>query len=81
MQLNTPVLRLLPPQRVVDSDQVAPLQYSIVDTGRLLAVSRRTVERLITQGQLATVGRGRLKRVPYDSIVDYQNRHRNDEAN
>jgi excisionase family DNA binding protein len=79
--LTTPILRLLPPQRVVDSDQVAPLQYSIVDTARLLAVSRRTVERLITQGELATVGRGRLKRVPYDSIVDYQNRHRNDEAN
>jgi excisionase family DNA binding protein len=72
---------MLPPQRVADSDQVAPLQYTIIDTARLLSVSRRTVERLIEQGQLATVGRGRLKRVPYDSIVDYQNRHRNDEAN
>jgi excisionase family DNA binding protein len=78
---NTPILRLIPPQRVADSDEVAPLQYSIVDTARLLAVSRRTVERLIAQGELATVGRGRLKRVPYDSIVDYQNRHRSDEAN
>jgi excisionase family DNA binding protein len=78
---NTPILRLLPPQHVIDSDHVAPIQYTIVDTGRLLAVSRRTVERLIAQGELATVGRGRLKRVPYDSIVDYLNRHRNDEAN
>jgi excisionase family DNA binding protein len=78
---HTPILRLLPPQHVVDSDQVAPIQYTIRDTARLLSVSRRTVERLIEQGQLATVGRGRLKRVPYDSIVDYQNRHRNDEAN
>jgi len=41
---------------------------------------RRTVERLIEQGELATVGMGKLKRVPYDSIVAYQNRHRNDEA-
>lgn len=78
---RAPILRMLPPQRVADSDQVAPLQYTIIDTARLLSVSRRTVERLIEQGQLATVGRGRLKRVPYDSIVDYQNRHRNDEAN
>jgi len=43
-------------------------------------VSRRTVEWLIEQGELATVGMGKLKRVPYDSIVAYQNRHRNDEA-
>ena len=75
-----PVLRLLPPQRVADSEQVAPLQFSINDTARMLGFSRRTVLRLIARGELATVGRGRLKRVPYDSIVAYQNRHRNDEA-
>jgi excisionase family DNA binding protein len=79
--MNTPILRLIPPQRVADSDQVAPIQYSIMDTARLLSVSRRTVERLITQGELATVGTGRLKRVPYDSIVAYQQRHRNDGVN
>jgi excisionase family DNA binding protein len=80
MTTHTPVLRLLPPQRVADSDQVVPLQYSIKDTARLLGFSRRTVERLIAHGELATVGRGKLRRVPYDSIVAYQNRHRNDEA-
>lgn len=77
---RTPILHLLPPQRVADSEQIAPLQYKIGDTARLLSVSRRTVERLIEGGELATVGRGKLKRVPYDSIVAYQNRHRNDEA-
>jgi excisionase family DNA binding protein len=46
-----------------------------------LSVSRRTVERLIEQGELATVGRGKLKRIPYDSILAYQNRHRSDAAN
>ncbi len=80
MPSRTPILHLLPPQRVAGSEQVAPLQYSIVDTARLLAMSRRTVERLIMRGELATVGQGKLKRVPYDSIVAYQNRHRNDEA-
>jgi excisionase family DNA binding protein len=78
---TTPILRLIPPQRVADSDQVAPIQYSIMDTARLLSVSRRTVERLIAQGELATIGTGRLKRVPYDSIVAYQQRHRNDGVN
>jgi excisionase family DNA binding protein len=77
---STPVLRLVTPQRVAGSDQIAPLQYKIEDTARLLSVSRRTVERLIEQGELATIGTGKLKRVPYDSIVSYQNRHRNDEA-
>jgi excisionase family DNA binding protein len=80
MNEATPILRLLPPQRVAGSDQVAPLQYTIQDTARLLAVSKRTVERLIQRGKLATVGRGKLKRVPYDAIVAYQNRYRNDEV-
>lgn len=80
MSTATPIIRLLPPQRVADSDQIAPLQYTIADTARLLSVSRRTVERLIEKGELATVGTGKLKRIPYDSIVSYLNRHRNDEA-
>ncbi len=78
---HKPNLRLVMPQRLTDSGQVAPLQYKIEDTSRLLSVSRRTVERLIASGELSTVGAGKLKRVPYDSIVAYQNRHRNDEVN
>jgi excisionase family DNA binding protein len=78
MNERTPILRLLPPPKVADSDQVAPLQYKIVDAARLLAVSRRTIERLIRRGELETVGQGRLLRIPYDSIVAYQNRHRNE---
>lgn len=73
-----PILRMIPPQRVADSDQIAPLQYTLKDTARLLAVSRRTVERMIARGELSTVGRGKLRRVPYDGIVAWQNRNRND---
>jgi excisionase family DNA binding protein len=76
--MNTPVIRLLPPQKVAGGDLIAPLQYTIVDTARLLSVSRRTVERLIAVGELGTVGMGKLKRVPYESIVAYQNRNRNE---
>lgn len=72
-------LRLLPPQRVADSEQVAPLQYKIEDTARLLALSRSTVDRLINRGELDTTGCGRLKRVTYASIIAYLDRHRNDE--
>jgi excisionase family DNA binding protein len=76
-----PILRLVTPQRVAGSDQVAPLQYSITDTARLLGFSRRTVERLIACGELASVGRGKLRRVPFDSIAAYQTRHRSDGGN
>ena len=44
----------------------------------MLSVSDRTVKRLIKRGELASIGEGRMLRVPFDSIVDYQNRHRND---
>jgi excisionase family DNA binding protein len=71
---------LVTPQRVADGGQVAPLQYTIRDTARLLSMSHRTVERLIERGELSTVGTGKLKRVPWDSIVAYQNRNRNEVA-
>jgi excisionase family DNA binding protein len=76
--MGKPIIRLIPPQRVADSDQIAPLQYSLRDTARLLSVSLRTVERLVERGELSTVGRGKLRRVPYDSIVNWQNQNRND---
>lgn len=81
MNPPTSPFRLLPPQRVVGSEQVAPLQFKIEDTARLLSVSRRTVERLIERGELATVGVNKLKRIPYDSILAYQNRHRSSGVN
>lgn len=78
MTNTAPILRLLPPQKVADSGQIAPLQYRLDDVARLLSVSSRTVKRLIARGELSTVGQGRLKRVPYDSIIAYLNCHRND---
>lgn len=78
MNKKIPSLHLLPPQRVANGDQIAPLQYKVGDTARLLSVSDRTVKRLIKRGELASIGKGRMLRVPFDSIVDYQNRHRND---
>lgn len=79
MTNRTPILHLLPPQKVADSELIAPLQYKVKDAARLMQFSRNTVLRLIRRGELATVGQGRLLRIPYDSILAYQNRHRNDQ--
>jgi excisionase family DNA binding protein len=70
----------LPSQHAADSGQNAPLLRTIRDTGRQLAVSRRTIERLIAQGELESVGAGKLRRVLHESIVAYINRHRNNEG-
>lgn len=76
---QSPIIRLLPPQKVADSELIAPLQYRLDDAARLLAISRRTLDRLIDRGEIATVGTGHLRRVPHDSLVAYQHRHRNNE--
>ena len=53
------------------------LQYTIEDTAFLLSVSRRTIERLIEQGELQTIGQGKLKRITRESILRYMERNRN----
>lgn len=69
--MSKPVLRMLPPQRVADSEQIAPLQYNIKDAARLLAVSKRTLERWIEQGRVSATGRkgSKLRRVEYTEIL------------
>ncbi len=69
-----------PPEKVAGGSQITPLQFTINDTARLLSISPSTVRRFMDKGELASVGQGKLRRVPLDSIVAYQNRHRNDEV-
>lgn len=52
-----------------------PLLVSILRAAEMLAMSRRTVERLITAGELDAVGLGRLRRVTYASILRYIRRN------
>jgi excisionase family DNA binding protein len=73
-----PTIHLLPPQRVANSEQVAPLQYSLKDAARLLSMSRRTIERLIARRELATVGRGKLRRIPIGELLAWQERNRSE---
>ena len=56
------VSRLVTPQRVAGSHPMAPLQYSITDTARLLGFARRAVERLIANMDRRIVPRSKPAR-------------------
>jgi excisionase family DNA binding protein len=58
-----------PPQRP------EPLQVTINEAARLLAYDARTIRRLIIRGELPAVGQGRLRRIPTQSLRDYQQRN------
>lgn len=56
-------------------ERLEPFQVTISEAARLLAYDARTIRRLIARGELAAVGEGRLRRVPVQSLRDYQRRH------
>jgi excisionase family DNA binding protein len=63
---------------IPDRDDVArlePLQVTLKEAARLLAYDLRTIHRLISRGELSSVGEGRLRRVPVQELRDYQQRH------
>jgi excisionase family DNA binding protein len=53
-----------------------PLQVKITRAAAALDCSERTVTRLLERGELRGVGRGRLRRVEWASILEYIARHR-----
>jgi excisionase family DNA binding protein len=56
-------------------ERLEPLQVTISEAARLLAYDSRTIRRLITRGEIIVVGEGRMRRVPVQSLRDYQQRH------
>jgi excisionase family DNA binding protein len=52
--------------------ELIPLQVTKTEAAKLLRYSVRTVERLIAQGKLPTRGRGKLLRIDYQGLLDYQ---------
>jgi len=56
-------------------ERLEPLQVSISEAARLLAYDTRTIRRLILRRELSAVGEGRLRRIPLQSLRDYQQRH------
>jgi len=55
--------------------RLEPLQVTISEAARLLAYDTRTIRRLIVRRELSAVGEGRLRRIPLQSLRDYQQRH------
>jgi excisionase family DNA binding protein len=64
-----PSLRELPPL-------TERLQVSIKEAAILLGFSVRTVYKLIADGELSTIGRGRLRRIAVADIRRWQDRNR-----
>jgi excisionase family DNA binding protein len=56
-------------------ERLEPLQVTISEAARLLAYDSRTIRRLIIRGEIIAVGEGRMRRVPVQSLRDYQQRH------
>lgn len=53
-------------------DRVAPLNHSVIDSARIIGVSRTTVYEEIKAGRLRTIKLGTRTLVPASSIRDYQ---------
>jgi len=53
-----------------------PLQVTIREAADLLRFDERTVRRLITRGEIAAIGRGKLRRIAMDDLRAYQARNR-----
>jgi len=56
-------------------ERLEPLQVTIAEAARLLAYDSRTIRRLIARGELAAVGEGRMRRIPVQTLREYQQRH------
>lgn len=55
-----------------------PPEHSLVVTtleaAQALRVSTRHIERMVQRGELRAVGRGRARRIVWQSVLDYVNR-------
>lgn len=53
------------------------LQVKIGTAANLLDVDERTIRRMVARGELASIGRGRMRRIALDDIRAWQARNRN----
>jgi excisionase family DNA binding protein len=57
-------------------------QYTLREAAEIMKYDERTIYRLIERGELAAIGRGRLRRIALKDIRAYQSRNRtNGEVN
>lgn len=55
--------------------QLQVLQITITEAADLLRYDPRHIRRLVQRGELVAVGKGRGRRILYQSILDFQRRH------
>jgi excisionase family DNA binding protein len=53
-----------------------PLQVTLREAAELLRYDERTIRRLIARGELAAIGRGKLRRIAMADLRAYQMRNR-----
>jgi len=54
-----------------------PLQVTIKQAAQRLRYSERTIYTLLKAGEIRSVGRGRLRRIPLDELRRWQERNMN----
>ncbi len=55
---------------------LVPLQYKLSAAAELLSVSKRTLERMISRGDIRSTGHGKLRRVPHADLLAWIERNR-----
>jgi excisionase family DNA binding protein len=59
-----------------ESTPLPTLQVRIEDAARMLSMSPRSVRRLIADGKLPSVGRGRLRRIAVEDLHRFIDKNR-----
>lgn len=62
-----------------DHVETPRLMLTIPEAARRLSIGRSFIYRLIVAGELETVQLGRLRRVPFDCLVEYVERMRREQ--
>lgn len=66
----------LPPGSSPEADSPQQ-QVTIAEAAKRLSFGKRTVYRMVQTGELASIGRGRLRRIAVEDIRAWQARNRN----
>lgn len=62
-----------------EHDEAPRLMLTVPEAARRLSIGKSYIYRLMLQGELETVHLGKLRRVPYDCLVEYVDRLRREQ--
>lgn len=55
-----------------DRPELIPLQVSIKEAARLLSYSESTIYAMLARGEIKSIGRHKLRRIPVDELKRWQ---------